>query len=200
MSVHTSTPRYNPLMTLLLLVVALFGISLWGPLNRRHARHYWKTAWDRRVPLVPLFVVPYVSLFPFVIFAFVTLFFSPVASMFYTSIAIASFSAALFWYLFPTGFRHPFNVGQGKLRRVLKEIYHHEGFANAFPSSHVYLSIISGYFLALAFPPFAILIWAIALCIAVSTVFVRQHELLDILGGLAWAAVSIALAFYLLAG
>ena len=187
-------------MKLLLLVLALFGISLWGPLNRRHARHYWKTAWDRKVPLIPLFVIPYISLFPFVIFAFVVLFFTPYAISFYLSMTIASFSAALFWYLFPTGFRHPFHVGDSRLRHILRTIYHHEGFANAFPSSHVYLSVVSGYFLAIAFPPLALLVWAIALCIAVSTVFVRQHELVDILGGLLWSSLSIALAFYLLAG
>lgn len=187
-------------MKFALLVIALFGISLWGPLNRRHARHYWKTALDRRVPFLPIFVVPYVSLFPFVIFAFVILFFTPLAEAFYGSMIAASFSAALFWYFFPTGFRHPQHIGQGRLRRVLKEIYRHEGSANAFPSSHVYLSVVSGYYLAAAFPVFGVLAWAVALCIAVSTVFVRQHELVDILGGAFWAAASIALAFYLIAG
>lgn len=186
-------------MRIFLLVIALFSISLYGPLNRRHARYYWSSALDKRVPFHPGFVIPYISLFPFVALAFVLLFPHPIADVFYLSMTICALSAAVFWYFFPTGFRRPRNIRDVGVRHMLREIYRYDRSCNAFPSSHVYLSVISGFFLAIAFPLFSIPIWIVTVLIAVSTVFVRQHELLDIAGGLLWAAVSIALAFAILA-
>ena len=58
--------------------------------------------------------------------------------------------------------------------------------------------LISGYFLAAAFPMLFWPIWALAVLIAISTVFVRQHELLDIVGGIVWMVASILLSYYLL--
>lgn len=178
-------------MKLLWLVIALCSIALYGPLNLRHARHYWKSAIDKRVPFLPIFVIPYLGLFPFVGFAFFSLYFTHYAIFFYASMTVCALLAAFFWYFFPTGIRRPRHIRDAGLRHAIREIYHYDRGTNAFPSSHVYLSLISGYFLALAFVSFAPVIWLIALLIAVSTVFVRQHELLDIAGGLLWAVVSI---------
>lgn len=185
-------------MKFFLLAVALIGMSLYGPLNHRHAKYYWKSSFDRTVPFLPIFVIPYLGLFPFVALAFLVLLFSPLGVAFYIAIVFASFTAALFWYFFPTGIRRPRHIGKGELRHLLKVVYQRDHSTNEFPSSHVYLSLISAYFLALAFPFFAIFIWLAGICIAVSTVFVRQHELVDIAGGIVWAIASVTLAFYLL--
>jgi membrane-associated phospholipid phosphatase len=184
-------------MKFILLALALFGIALYGPLNHRHAKYYWKSAFDSEIPFLPIFVIPYLGLFPFLTFAFATLFFTPLANSFYTAIAIASITAALFWYFFPTGFRRPRHIGKGELRHMLKMIYHRDHNSNAFPSSHVFLSLIAAYYLAYAFPLFALLICIVGACISVSTVFIRQHEVLDIAGGVFWAAGSITLVFLL---
>ena len=185
-------------MKLFWLVAALASIALFFPFSRRPVRHYLKSSWDARIPLVPLFVIAYLGLFPFVGVAFYALYFTPLALPFYVAMTVCALAAAFFWYYFPTGFRKPRHVGRGNLKFLMKELYHYHGHASAFPSSHVYLSVISGYFLALAFPPLAILIWMITVCIAISTVLIHQHELIDILGGLLWASASIISSFYFL--
>ena len=80
-------------------------------------------------------------------------------------------------------------------------VYWFDGQYNnaVFPSTHVYLSVICGYYLVLAFPLYAFFIWAATLLIAVSTVFIKQHNVMDVGGGVLWAATAIYLSSVILA-
>lgn len=177
---------------LLLPVIAALAVALYFPLSKRRALHFWKSRFDRKVPFVPTFVLVYICLYPLIVIAFVALYPTAFAAQFYTSVTIAALSAAAFWYAIPTGFHRPHHLRDTFSRGILKNIYNEECNANAFPSSHVYISFLCAYYLGLAFPGFALAVWCLAILVMISTVLVRQHELIDILGGITWAVVAIA--------
>jgi membrane-associated phospholipid phosphatase len=185
-------------MKLLWLAIAAFSIYLYVPLARRSPHFYMASKIDKKLPLLPFFVIPYVTLYPYVLVGFAVLYATPLATAFYASVTAAALAAAIFWYFFPTGVHRPVHMPPGILTRLLKSVYGHAGLANAFPSSHVFLSFITSYYLALAFPAFALIIWIIGFVIALSTVFVKQHNVFDIVGGLAWAFGAILLAHWLI--
>jgi membrane-associated phospholipid phosphatase len=180
-------------MELFWLLLAAFSIWLYAPLTHRLPQVYMATWLDKDTPLLPLFVVPYVALFPYVIFGFVLLFATPYGSAYYVTVIIAELAAALFWYYLPTGVHRPHLMRKGALTRLLAAVYGHDGEANAFPSAHVFGSFITSYYLVVAFPSLAVLWWVVGFFIALSTVFVKQHNLLDVIGGLVWALGALVI-------
>jgi membrane-associated phospholipid phosphatase len=180
-------------MEFLLLIIAAFSIWLYAPLTHRLPKLYLASWLDKDTPLLPLFVIPYITLYPYIIFGFGILFATTYAQPFYATVIIASIAGALFWYFLPTGVHRPHHMHPGPMTSMLKSIYGHDGEANAFPSAHVFLSFITSYYLALAFPGLGLLWWVIGFFIALSTVFVKQHNLLDVVGGLIWALGALAI-------
>jgi len=180
-------------------LIALLFIS-WSFyfLLRREPRHYWSSKLDGLIPIIPVFVIPYLALFPFVIASFLLLVYSPFATEFFLSVFIANTAAAFFWFFIPTGMHRPNISGPGFLKRCISWVYRHDGPANVFPSSHVFSAVICGYYLALAYPVHSLLVWAVTVSIALSTVFVKQHYLVDILGGVMCATGAIGMAYLFL--
>jgi membrane-associated phospholipid phosphatase len=182
------------------MVIAIGGILLYFPLNRIRApgRWFFHDTWlDFHIPLVPYFVIPYVTLFPYLAATAIILFFSDFAAAFYTAVAVAAWSAALIWYFFPAGILRKRQIGLDFFSRMIVWIYEHDEENNTFPSSHVFYAIICSYFLALVFPPYTILFAVIGFLIAISTVLVKQHHVADIVGGMIWAIGSIWIAHVL---
>jgi len=183
-----------------ILFLAVSGVLLYYPLNRIHAPGRWffhDTIFDRYIPLIPYFVIPYVALFPYMV---ATVFFvAPTthALQLFATTAIAAWSAAFVWYFAPAGILRKREIGPDFFSRMIIWIYEHDSENNTFPSSHVFYAIICTYFLVLAFPAYAIIFIVIGTLIAVSTVLVKQHHAADILGGIVWAIASIFLANFL---
>ncbi len=181
----------------ILILLFLGGVGLYAFLNHRKVRYYLNRALDERVPFLALFVIPYIGLFPFVILMTVFLVRTSVAMEFLVAIVLAMYTASLVWYLFPTGVRRPKLRGKYTLESVVKWVYAHDDSANAFPSSHVFTALITSYYGSLAFPEFSLVLWPIGVAIALSTVFVKQHYLADVLGGVFWVIGAIAISSYL---
>ena len=182
---------------LLLLIAVIISWSFFF-LLRRDPKHYWSTPLDKHIPVIPAFVVPYLALFPFVIIASLLLLRTPFSTEFFVSVFAANVMAALFWYFIPTGMHRPIIINDKTFYRWISWVYRHDGPANVFPSSHVFSSVICGYYLALAFPVAAVAIWVTTGLIAISTIFVKQHYILDIAGGLLCATGAIGIAYLLL--
>ena len=181
-----------------LLLAAYFGgLLLYGLLNtRKNAPYDLRTALDRYIPLVPAFVVAYFGIFLFLPVAVVFLFETPLAIEFLIALVIGMYLAAIFWYLFPARMYRPEITGHGVFDRIVALLYHDDPHTNGFPSSHVINSVIASFYLSIAFPQYWIYICIVGVAIALSTVFIKQHRALDVVGGVVWAAVSIALARY----
>lgn len=185
-------------MPLIWLILAALSIWLYEPLTHRPPHLYMASWLDKDTPLLPLFVIPYLALFPYVVLGVILMLATPFASAYYATIVIAQLAAAVFWYFLPTGVHRPRHMHPGPLTSALKFVYGHDGEANAFPSAHVFGAFITSYYLAAAFPTLAFLWWVIGFFIALSTVFVKQHNLLDVVGGLVWALGALAIVLLVL--
>ena len=141
---------------------------------------------DQALPVVPIFVVPYVSLQPFIYGSLVIfllfrarIFQSAVLSMIVTFLVSYVFFAFLQTYV-----ERPVLTGDDVFTRMIRDVYAGDHPFNDFPSLHVATSAI----IAIHWWRFSrrftwpLIIWAAL--IAISTVMVKQHYVADIAGGL----------------
>jgi len=174
------------------ILIYLFLQWLYLPLNRRPVKYYWKIKLDDKLPLLPEMVTVYFSYFLMLFPGSVTLIFSGQFWPFMQAMIIAQIIGDLFWWVFPNGVKRPVVIGGGLMREWLRRLYRfdqHDG--NAAPSAHVFHALIIGYFLAQLWPSLAGLIYVWAGLIIISTVLIKQHYVLDVLGGILVAAVSL---------
>jgi membrane-associated phospholipid phosphatase len=183
-----------------LLFLAGVSLLLFFPLNTRTPRYLRRSTFERRIPFVPIFIVPYLAIFPYVVFSiFIVLFFTPVAARMYTSLIIAGLTAALIWYFFPSGVaERPRVTPRGLFTNLVAWTYAHDPRCNAFPSSHVFTTFLCSYYLTFAFPPHETLIWVFGTTVMGSTLLVKQHHIIDLIAGLLLAVTAIGASFFLL--
>lgn len=171
-------------ITIILLLVSLSIKSLYIPLNRRKSRFYWKVPFDDKIPLIPFFVIPYIFYHVGVYSSYFLLWHTPYMNSFLLSVIVSYAVAIIFWYLFPNGVYRPILLHNSPMYRLLQLIYKHDGDTNGFPSAHVFMSLICGHFISLAFPFYAGVTWLFAVLTILSTIFTKQHYVVDILGGI----------------
>ena len=186
-------------MTERFLLLALFFASLllWVILNGRAGKYDFKTVLDRFVPFVPLFALIYLSAYALVPLGIAFLIFSPYGTVYLVTINIVMFSAAVSWFLFPTISFRPDLPEHGILfRNLVFRAYEGNTHGNGFPSSHVMTSFVTAYYLAFAYPSAWYAFYGMASLIALSTMTIKQHRVADVLAGMLWVVVVIALVQY----
>lgn len=172
--------------TLALLVVWYLTQYGYDFLNHGPNRIFLRTRLDELVPVVPVFVIPYDSLVPFIgvsmiafLFLRVRLFRSAALAMILTWLV----SYAIYYFLQSYVDRPHLTAGDA-LTRMVRDVYASDQPYNDFPSLHTSLSTI----VAVHWWRFdrragvVVAVWT-ALIVA-STVFVKQHYLADVAGGL----------------
>ncbi|HSP09067.1 MAG TPA: phosphatase PAP2 family protein [Candidatus Dormibacteraeota bacterium] len=158
-------------------------------LNHGPYRMFLRSPIDQALPVVPLFVVPYVSLQPF-IYASLLVFLLFRARVFQSAVLsmIATFLVSYVFFAFlQTYVDRPVLTGNDVFTRMVRDVYAGDHPFNDFPSLHVSTSTI----IAIHWWRFGrrftwpLILWAAL--IAMSTVMVRQHYVADIAGGLVLA-------------
>ncbi len=175
------------LAVLLLLYLAYFLLN--------HARghiHSLEMAVDDRIPLVPAFVFPYLSIYALLAIS-IWRFLRAETRIFAIAALAISLDLVLSYLVFlfyQTQVERPVILGSGISSSILSWVYSVDKPFNAFPSLHTSMSTL----LALLWwrtgsriEPI-IALWA-ALIIA-STLLTKQHYIADVLGGIAVALVS----------
>jgi membrane-associated phospholipid phosphatase len=163
-----------------------FTNKLYAILNHGPRVVLLKSPLDDLIPLVPAFVIPYVSLEPF-IYATLVLFLLFRSRLFQSAtlaMIVTWFISYAFYFFLQSEMLRPVLTGADTLTQMIREVYAGDNAFNCFPSLHTSLSTI----LAIHWwrvnkkigVPVAI--W-VALIVA-STVFVKQHYVADIVGGL----------------
>jgi membrane-associated phospholipid phosphatase len=171
------------------------GVLLFGIMNRKEGRRFnFLTPLDKFIPFVSAFSVPYLLLFPYIAYAGVVLFHAPVSLEYYAAMALAMCSASVVWFLFPSKMARPSVKGSTIFEKIVLKIYHGDSHANAFPSSHVFTSCITSYYLAVTFPTIGIPLWIFGATVAISTVLIKQHFAVDVVAGIVWTYACISLA------
>ncbi|MBC6459983.1 phosphatase PAP2 family protein [Actinomadura sp. HBU206391] len=190
------------LVIVIMLVAVLAGLfTLYGPLNQGPERWVLKTWLDERIPLVEPFVVPYLSIF---VVAAVTL---PAFLLKSARIARSALLAAvltlivayLFYAFAQTHVPRPSVTGDDVFSAMLRFVYGGDNAYNCFPSLHTAFSVLMG----IHWMWFRLRIgrYVAAWCglIVLSTIFVHQHYVADVAGGVV-VAVSACLAARRLTG
>jgi len=156
---------------------------------------------DDFIPFVEVFVVPYVLWYPLMFFVGLTLLFSDRENFkrYMVFIGLAFFSIIVLNFLFP----NVQNLRPNPLPRdnffteIIKGIYEVDTNANVCPSMHVvgtfgavYFSHISKKFNKKT----RICVLVIGVLITLSTVFIKQHSILDVIVALPYGAVCCKIA------
>jgi len=158
-------------------------------LNHGPYRLFLRSPIDQALPVVPLFVVPYVSLQPFIYGSLVVflLFRARIFQSAVLSMIVTFLVSYVFFALLQTYVDRPVLTGNDVFTVMVRGVYAGDHPFNDFPSLHVSTSTI----IAIHWWRFSrrftwpLIIWAAL--IAMSTVMIRQHYVADIAGGLVLA-------------
>ncbi len=183
------------------LAVADYVASLgYDVLNHGPYRMFLRTPIDQALPVVPIAVIPYDSLQPF-IYASLVIFLVFRVRVFQSAVLsmIATFLVSyVFFALLQTYVDRPTLTGDDTFTRMIRDVYAGDHPFNDFPSLHVSTSTIIAihwwrFLRAYSLP---LVVWAGL--IAISTVLVKQHYVPDIGGGLVLAFGTSILFWHLL--
>lgn len=178
--------------TLTWALVYLLLSWLYIPLSRRPVKYYWSATIDKKIPLISIMIVPYLSYYLFFLAGTIVLIFSRVGIDFLVAMILAQIAADIFWYIFPNGVHRPVVRGDGWAEKLVCQLYRHNTEdANGVPSAHVFHTVIVGYYLILLWPVAAWVLTVWSGLIIVSTILVKQHYLIDVFAGILLAAAAL---------
>jgi membrane-associated phospholipid phosphatase len=189
-----SAGRRDVLLTLLLGVVSITAYLIYPVLNHGPDRIFLRTPQDRAIPLVPVMVIPYLSLIPLIIVAVVA---SAIADLrrvqaLALAVTLALLASYLVYALAQSYVIRPSPTGRDWLTVAVRHVYSLDRPYNDFPSLHASLATIVAVSWLRIYrrTGTAAAIWCTL--IVASTVLIHQHYLADVAGGLAvaWLAVT----------
>lgn len=186
--------RQDVLLALLLGAVGIAAYLIYPVLNHGPARIFLRTPLDRSIPLVPVMVIPYLSLIPLIIAAAVVFAIADVRRVQALAVALtlALLASYLVYALAQSYVIRPSPPGRDWLTAAVRHVYSLDRPYNDFPSLHTSLAtIVAVLWLRIhRCTGVAAAIWCTL--IVASTVLIRQHYLADVAGGLAvaWLAVT----------
>ena len=186
----------------LVLLLAWYGMSLvYTPLNHGPNRIFLRTPVDQAIPVVPVFVIPYISLTPYIavtmallLLARVRLFRSAAAAM-----IIAWLVSYAFYVFLQSYVARPELAGSDPLTALIRTVYAGDQPYNDFPSLHTSLSTVVAVHWWRVDRRIGIVAGAWTLLIVASTVLIHQHYLADLAAGLILAALASLVGLRLLA-
>jgi membrane-associated phospholipid phosphatase len=161
------------------------------------------TPLDDKIPFIPAFVLPYFLWFPSLFGTGLYLMFKAPDGFrrYMWFLGIGFLSAILFCAVFPNGQNlRPARFETGTVfTRLVAFIYSVDTNTNVLPSMHILgiMAVVSAFFdvPALRRPRFLAAILTDAVLIALSTVFIKQHSVLDIYAGLGFGAAVYVLVY-----
>ena len=177
----------------LLLLAAWYGMSLlYAPLNHGPNRIFLRTPLDQGIPVVPVFVIPYVSLTPYIAATMALLLL--LRARLFRSAALAMIIAWLvsyaFYFFLQSYVARPELTGTDPLTALIRTVYASDQPYNDFPSLHTSLSTIVAVHWWRVDRRAGLVAGAWTLLIVASTVLIHQHYLADLVGGLVLAAIA----------
>lgn len=171
-----------------LISIPLLGLVYQFLNNTAHGVRSLETPIDEKIPFIEYFIIPYVVWYGYIVISFYLLFIKSRRNFFE---AIAGYNLGLivcylFYIFFQTTVSRPELTGDSIFIALTKLIYSMDKPYNAFPSIHVYTTYL-----------FMVLLWKLDLkrwqnismqvtgiSIILSTVFVKQHVILDVIASI----------------
>lgn len=152
-------------------------------------------AFDDKIPFIPVFVLPYVLWYPYILAPIPALYLKDrPAYVRYGIYLITTLSISLFvCCVFPNGQNlRVSDTGGGFLGSLISALYAADTNTNVLPSMHVVTSLgtAMAYFDSRNLRKFAVPSLILALLICAATVFIKQHSFLDVIWGAVMAAAA----------
>ncbi|WP_256759824.1 phosphatase PAP2 family protein [Cohnella sp. WQ 127256] len=155
---------------------------------------------DRSTPFIPEFAVPYMIWYPFLILVFVLILRKDKQEYYRTVLAmcLGLLLSNMIFFMFQTIVPRPEVSSSGFFNHLVSFVYANDKPYNCFPSVHVMTSTLMIFGSQALGWMKRIPIILIALCIIVSTLFIKQHVIADVLAGMLLARFVFWFAAYLL--
>lgn len=146
---------------------------------------------DKIIPLISIFVVPYLFgiIFWVSTIIYINLKRADLAKQFNIVIITASILSVLIYVFYPTFVNRPEITGTDTFSNILSWIYANDRVYNAAPSGHTFYTLLCLSTLWKALPRQRIFWAIISTLIVASTVFTKQHNLIDVFAGVAFAVL-----------
>ena len=179
----------NAFLSLLLAGGVYLTSLIYALLNHGPAVLNLHTALDSALPLVPVFVIPYVSLQPY-IYATLILFLIFRTKYFHSAcLAILTvwFISYGFYYFLQSEVIRPVLTGTDIFSKMVMKVYAVDNPFNDFPSLHTSLSSLMAIHWIKVSKPVGIVLSIWTMLIVASTLLIKQHYIADLVFGLALA-------------
>jgi membrane-associated phospholipid phosphatase len=186
----------NAIFSIVLAVGVYFTSQIYYALNHGPAVLNLHTALDSAIPVVPIFVIPYNSLQPY-IYATLILFLL-FRTRYFQSACLAMitvwFISYGFYYFLQSEVVRPVLTGTDTFSKMVMNVYAGDNAYNDFPSLHTSLSTILAIHWVKVNKPLGIVLSIWTALIVASTLLVKQHYIADMVFGLA-LAFALALLY-----
>lgn len=177
--------KHNLIPLMLMLLIPIINITYFclnSPLGKVHSL---VTTIDKEVPFISLFVIPYVIWYPFVFLSLIYLCFYD-KKIYFKSLATmitGMIICYILYYFFQTTVPRPSLSGNDFCTTLVKMIYNFDNPFNCFPSIHVLNScvIMEGINRSNSKKGLKVIVNLIAVLIMLSTQFIKQHVILDLI-------------------
>ncbi len=189
-------PKWKPAAVsaaLSLLFIAVYGTTNWFT-STRSAVGSVNFLWEFRIPFVPLFILPYMSIDLFFIGGPFLAKSNRELAVLAKRLAAAILIAGICFLLVPLKLAYPPAEVGGMLGLIFNNFRTLDPPFNQLPSLHIALCLIlADLYLRHTRGPLRVVTAAWFALIFLSPIFTHQHHLLDILGGIALAAICMHL-------
>ncbi|MFA7674153.1 MAG: hypothetical protein WCY62_09925 [Clostridia bacterium] len=161
------------------------GVIYWGTQFIQKNPHPIKSRFDDRIPFIPQFIFAYVSWFLFLASMPIILYFyyDTVFAIYVMALFIEEIIAGIVFIVYPTTFDRPEPVGKGPAIWVVKAVYKNDSKTlSCLPSLHCGIAtlFILGSLSCPDMPLWLkVIIVTVSVLIIQSTVFVKQHMIID---------------------
>ena len=164
---------------------------LYVPVNRLVTGGYCLAVpFDKLIPLIPVFVVPYLIGIIFWIFSIIYINLKGSqedAKRFNLMMVMAGILSVLIYIFLPTFVNRPEIVGTDIFSNLLKLVYINDNVYNAAPSGHTFYTILCFLNLIKIIPRQKLLLSVISVFVILSTLLTKQHNILDVVIGIVFA-------------
>ncbi|HAQ07332.1 MAG TPA: phosphoesterase [Bacillus bacterium] len=187
---------------LLLLVFPILGLVYKILNNHPRDAQILSTKFDASIPFISIFIVPYIFWYVFILGYLIYFWYkdSTVYLKTLTVIVIGELACFVVYFFFQTTVPRPVLSGDGIFIDLVRMIYSHDQPYNAFPSIHVLttFAIILGNLNIRKNHPFhSLFVPVMGSLIIISTLFVKQHYILDMFGSMFLTSFIYGIVFEL---